>query len=86
MLLFNRICDRLMHGRDVQESAISSARSPKSLSLGEKLNERIIAVLPRITNHCTEKYLGRQLTRVEPALVNLRVNVVGESRVLESLL
>ena len=86
MLLFNRMCDRLMHGRDVQVSTITSARSPKSLNLGEKLNERVIAVLPRITRDCTEKSLGRQLRRVEAALVNVRVNVVGESRVLESLL
>ena len=80
------MCDRLMHGRDVQVSTITSARSPKSLNLGRKLNERVIAVLPRITRDCTEKSLGRQLRRVEAALVNVRVNVVGESRVLESLL
>ena len=86
MLLFNRMCDRLMHGRDVQVSTISSARSPKNLNLVEKLNERIIAVLQRITSDCTEKSLGRQFRRVESALVDLRVNVVGESSNLESLL
>ena len=86
MLLLNRMCDRLMHGRDVQVSTISSERSPKSLNLVEKLNERIIAVLPRITCDCTEKSVGRQLRRVEAALVNVRVSVVGESRVQESLL
>ena len=86
MLLFNRMCDRLFDGRDVQVSTISSARCPRSLNLGEKLNERTIAVLPRITSDCTEKSLGRQLRRVESALVNLRVNIVGESRVIKSII
>ena len=46
----------------------------------------MIAVLPSTKGECTEKYLGRQLRKVQSALVNIRVNVVGKSRVLESLL
>ena len=80
------MCDRLMHGRDLTVTTISSARSVKSLNLGDKLNERTIAVLPLITNDCTQKSLGRQLRKVEKAIAKVRVNVVGESRVLESLL
>ena len=55
IMLFNRMCDRLMHDRDLTVTTISSARSVKSLNLGVKLNERTIAVFPRIINDCTQK-------------------------------
>ena len=86
LLLFNRMCDRLMTGIDLSVASIPSARSVKTLNLGEKLNERTIAVLPRITKNCTEKSCRRQLRKVEKAIADVKVNVVGESRVLESLL
>ena len=51
LLLYNRMCDRLMTGLDLPVTSISSARSVKTLNLGEKLHERTIAVLPRITKN-----------------------------------
>ena len=75
-----------MTGLDLPVASIPSARSVKTLNLGEKLNERTIAFLPRIAKNCAEKSGGRQLRKVEKAIADVKVNVVGESRVLKSLL
>ena len=63
LLLFNRMCDRLVHGLDLPVASISNARSVKSLNLGQKLHQRTIAVLPKITKNCIKKSLSRRFKK-----------------------